>query len=405
MQEFTEEHSKLLLNKEWLVATNDSTPYLFKFTATVDLTVLILVTDTRSVWTEVLNSKQFGRRWRACNPDNLPEISRDDAEEEWRVATQQLLARAHSLGGLPELSFDIVESNYADLAIELEGEAFKWRWETCLQGGRFSTDIISKHLVLPLISLAHLAFTSTSAVGESTGSDLEKTVDKVGRTARRSVDTHVQNTLSRPRVATALRRITALFNSAPEPLPSILLDADTPDLQLPPQALEAARGPSPTREIQRPVKSPSPMIELEPTTTLAASSPGPEPAANEPATNADSGSATESDSDSEAPAPAPAAVAAKGKGRAPTASPARQSPVLASSPAPSKASRSKKPVSSDSDSSPIRPPAKKAKPQAVSSSDEDSEAERKKRLAKAKSGSGGAARGTKQPIKRGGRRF
>lgn len=37
-------------------------------------------------------------------------------------------------------------------------------------------------------------------------------VDKVGRTARRTVDTHIKNAISKPRVATTLRRMTAMFN-------------------------------------------------------------------------------------------------------------------------------------------------------------------------------------------------
>ncbi|KAJ7052612.1 hypothetical protein C8F01DRAFT_1212469 [Mycena amicta] len=396
--EFSEEHGNLLVTKEWLVATHNSTPYLFKFSTTVDLACFILITDTKSVWTEVLDSKQFARRWRACNPDNSPEFSRDADEDDWRVATQELLAKAHTLGGLAELSFDCVESKYADLAIELEGEAFKWRWETCLQAGRFSAEVISRHLVLPLISMTHTAFASISAVGELTESDLEKAVDKVGRTARRSVDTHVKNALGKPRVATALRRMTALFNSIAE-LPPILLATETPDLQVLIKVSQATRAPSPPlaqhRTSHQLVKSPV----IEPTTPPAA-------AADIPA-NAGSGSETESDPDIEAPA----AAAAKGKARArssdssPPANVERQSPApraLSSSPIPSKPLSRPKPGSSDSDSSPVRA-VKKVKPP-MSSSEEDSEAERKKRLAKVKSG-GGAARGTRQPIKRGGRRF
>lgn len=138
----------------------------------------------------VLNSKQFARRWRACNPQSAVDFAQDEDEEEWRIFNLELLAKAHTLGGVTELSFDCVESNYAvstpvgwkgfnihvvilqDLAIEVECEAFKWRWETCLQGGRFSAEVISRHLVLPLISLNHLAF--SSAVGESSETDLEK---------------------------------------------------------------------------------------------------------------------------------------------------------------------------------------------------------------------------------------
>ena len=55
-------------------------------------------------------------------------------------------------------------------------------------------------------------------VGESTRSKkfndrfLIKAVDKIGRTARRTIDTHIKNVLSKPRVATTMRRMTAMFN-------------------------------------------------------------------------------------------------------------------------------------------------------------------------------------------------
>ena len=39
-----------------------------------------------------------------------------------------------------------------------------------------------------------------------------KAVDKVGRAARRTIDTHIKNVFSKPRIATAMRRMTALFN-------------------------------------------------------------------------------------------------------------------------------------------------------------------------------------------------
>ncbi|KAJ7727292.1 hypothetical protein DFH07DRAFT_851885 [Mycena maculata] len=402
MEQFSEEHGKLLLSKEWLVKNNNSTPYLFKcHFSTVDLSCFIMVTDTKTAWTEVLNSKQFARRWRACNPDSAVDFSREEDEEEWRIYNLELLAKAHTLGGMNELSFDCVDSNYADLALELECEAFKWRWETCLQGSRFSAEMISRHLVLPLISLSHLAF--SSAVGESSETDLEKAVDKVGRTARRSVDTHVKNAMAKPRVATSLRRITAMFNFIPD-LPAILASAETPELQA--QVVQAnARGlsliPSPVPFKRRsstpdPIPTtPPPPKPLPPRETIP-SQKIPDPA----------DSATE-DSENEAPL----VGAAKGKGRAlssAASSPANadpQSPAFRapSSPIPSKPLSRAKAPSSDSDSSPLRP-VKKAKP-SLSSSDDDSEAERKRRLAKATSGAGGAKRGTRQPIKRGGKRF
>lgn len=61
----------------------------------------------------MLNSKQFARRWRACNPDNAGDLAREDDEEEWRINNLELLAKAHTIGGIADLGFDVVESNYA----------------------------------------------------------------------------------------------------------------------------------------------------------------------------------------------------------------------------------------------------------------------------------------------------
>ncbi|KAJ6505942.1 hypothetical protein DFH09DRAFT_284337 [Mycena vulgaris] len=422
MDQFSEEHSKLLLSKEWLAKNNDSTPFLFKcYFSTVDLSCFILLTDTKTVWTEgepgnpcgyahtrqlmhptsVLNSKQFARRWRACNPDSAVDFAQEEDEEEWRILNLELLAKSHTLGGITELSFDCVESNYADLAIELECEAFKWRWETCLQGSRFSAEMISRHLVLPLISLNHLAF--SYAVGESSDTDLEKAVDKLGRTARRSVDTHVKNAMAKPRLATALRRITAMFHFIPD-LPPILASVEKPELQA--QVVQAKpREPSPIPSSVPFKRRSIPPDPIPPTPPVRSKiSPPPIRSPTNPVT---ADSATESESEREAPP-----VLSKGKGRAPSSAaspPAKlepQSPAprpLASSPIPSKPLSRAKAPSSDSDSSPARP-VKKVKPP-LSSSDEDSEAERKRRLAKVTSGAGGAKRGTRQPIKRGGKRF
>ena len=56
----------------------------------------------------------------------------------------------------------------------MENESFKWRWETCFLGHRRSAEIISKHLILPLISLNHLAFSSADVVAELPDGDIEK---------------------------------------------------------------------------------------------------------------------------------------------------------------------------------------------------------------------------------------
>ncbi|THH06544.1 hypothetical protein EW146_g9583 [Bondarzewia mesenterica] len=257
MEYFSEEHSKLLLSKEWLVKVDNekSVPYLMKFYASpADLSCSIMITDTKIVWAEVLSSKQVSRRWHNCNesPTSAYSIYDAEQEQEWTEKIIVLLSDAHTLGGINELSFGVVESRYSDFAFELHSDEVKWRWETFLLGPTVSAEILSKHLILPLISTVHLAFTSADSVGELSESNLEKAVDKVGRTARRTLDTHLRNAIGRPRVATTLRRISALFDFSAS-LPAVLSDVENPDLKAPSPPLGLRLPISPAR---RPSETP-----------------------------------------------------------------------------------------------------------------------------------------------------
>ncbi|KAF9223867.1 hypothetical protein BS17DRAFT_802339 [Gyrodon lividus] len=405
MDEFNEEHSKSLLSKEWLVKVNaqTSSPYLIKFSSSsVDLTCCIMVTDTKSTWTEVLSSKQFARRWRECNKLISSPSLDDDEEEAWRTRHLDLLSRAHTLGGMQELSFEVVESKFGDFAFELECDAFKWRWETIFVGHKISADILSKHLIMPLISVSHLAFSSSDVVGDLTTSDLEKAVDKVARTARRTVDTHVKNALSKPRLATTIRRTTAIFNFISDP-PMIKTEADDPCLHAP-QELASKINTSPERLKSTRTSTPGPnnhrCVPGCSKNRSVALSWGPSPVMQA----ADPGSATESDM--EGPSTHPAKAAAAGSSADQQADTHMRSPTPSRKASPvSGGARSRsltKTAPSDTDSSPVRP-VKKPKARALST-DDDSEEERKKLAAQIKKGTA-PMRWTRQPIKRGGKRF
>ncbi|KAG0705679.1 hypothetical protein DFH29DRAFT_1029847 [Suillus ampliporus] len=391
MESFTEDHSKLLFSKEWLVKVDSqsSTPYLFKFTySSVDLTACILVTDTKTAWAEVLTSNQFARRWRACNKLSISLLPDPDEEESWRDRHLALLGTAHTLGGFQELTFDVAKPTLGDLALELECSHWKWKWEPTFLGPKLSAEILSKHLIMPLISVNHLAFSSSDVLGDLTPGELEKATDKVGRTARRTADTHLRNALSKPRVSTTLRRMTAMFNFLPE-LPAIITDAGTPDLRVP-----AAEIPSP--------KITARDSEHKPNDYDMESPREPTP----PAMPQQEDSATESEDEVTAPkqrsllvSPTPSRHL-RDSGQPPSASLSKDA-----TPAQPSLSRSRshaKAPASDSDSSPVRP-TKKPKPPEDSNED-DSEEERRQRAAAIKSGAA-AKRGTRQPLKRGGKRF
>jgi len=250
---------------------------------------------------------------------------------------------------------------------------------------------------------------------------LVKAVDKVGRTARRSVDTHIKNTLSKPRIATALRRMTAMFNFVPD-LPGISTVANTPDLTVEPVKSRTKASTfnikSPTSPMQTRSPSPAahkgdpehPKMDVD---SFVDETPTTAPEQPEAA-----GSATESEDDVPLP---PQAKTSHEKPTSPTKPPSSRalSSTPAESPRPSRqvsAPRSPSPApkskgktkvadsATESDESSKVPPKKTVKKKKVVSSDDGDDSDD---VAVPKKPSGGAAvrRGARQPIKRGGKRF
>ncbi|KAI9061018.1 hypothetical protein FKP32DRAFT_1687256 [Trametes sanguinea] len=409
MEYLSEENSNLLLAKEWLVkADNDtSAPYLLKFySSTIDLKCFILVTDTRNVWGEVLSNHQIARRWRDCNQQQTPDSLTADEEDEWRVKCLEFLSAVHTVGGVADLAFELVKSTYSDLALELRSDTFRWRWETFNVGPKLSSSILSKHLIMPLISMTHLSFFSTEPVGSLSEADLEKSVDRVGRIARRTADTHVKNTLSKPIVATTLRRMGAVFNFVPEP-PRIVADAPVPDLKPPSPPAPSRAAPEPP--LRRPA---SPSLALR---DFLAEEEGNQPKATagrtppKPPVDEDSVSEEEPSELDEPPPPNHLGKEAEKnriqRARADNNNPAGSAPsnrAAPDQPAHSTSREGSKRASPDSSSPPPLPRKKKRASSAGSSSDKDSDDEDRNRTAQARSN---VRRGVKQPIKRGGKRF
>ena len=80
----------------------------------------------------VLSNKQFARRWRGCNNRTDSPPLDEDEEEAWRTRSLELLSSAHTLGGMLDLSFEVVESNLGVLSSLSSWQAYRL---TCgLQG-------------------------------------------------------------------------------------------------------------------------------------------------------------------------------------------------------------------------------------------------------------------------------
>ncbi|KIP05010.1 hypothetical protein PHLGIDRAFT_129130 [Phlebiopsis gigantea 11061_1 CR5-6] len=412
MEYITEEHQSLLLNKEWLVKNDSvkSVPYLLKFHAsTAKQTCCVMITDTKQVWGEVLSSKHISRRWKDCNPQSSPNPAHsDEVEDEWRLEILDLVSAAHTLGGSIDLSFEVIESRNADLAIELGSDDFKWRWEMYSLGPKVSADVLSQHLIMPLISVTHLAFSSSDPVSELSSSDLEQAVDKVARTARRSVDTHVKHAMTKPRVATSLSRMSAILNFVPDS-PTVSTEVSTPEFKLPsanqPVAVSESRHiPAADRSRATQDGNVAALPDNEPSVNAPSHTPKPA-SVPPPRQEDDDDSVTEAETDEEQEAPQRSAIVESASCRSSppvvsasgTANRPRQT-----SPKPAHKKAAPTAVDESSDSSPVRHK-KKARRVESSSDSEDSEAERRRRLAARANAT--SSRGTKQPIKRGVRRF
>jgi len=141
----------------------------------------------------VLSAPQFARRWRKLHPNSGDPYPSKDDEAEWVAVRMKALCSVHTPQCISEAEFEVTESHLSvspdmshfhnirvlihglqDFSFELEYEKVKWKWETNFLGYRRSSHLISAHLIAPLISLTHLAFTNPGSINEQSDEDLEK---------------------------------------------------------------------------------------------------------------------------------------------------------------------------------------------------------------------------------------
>ncbi|EIN03738.1 hypothetical protein PUNSTDRAFT_128654 [Punctularia strigosozonata HHB-11173 SS5] len=327
----------------------------------------------------------------------------------WRTTALLALSQLHSSGSLADATFEIIASTYSvrvasqetrevplkwenwqDLAFILEGP-FRWRWETYQLGPKSSADILSKHLIMPLISVTHLAFASADPVSELSEADLQGAIDKTARTARRTgIDTHVKHAMSKPGMASAISRITALMNGSQSP-PNITLDPELPQINVPsmphvPKSVPKQREASPDVEmIGEPVPDSSRHTPEVQHRDIRKDSP---PAAVQ--------SETESE-DEESPVRPVDPMEDVRDGPTPAIQPAD---VHREESGPNT-------QHSDADSDSVRPPSRPhKKPRSVTSSSDEEDAGGTRRGGTAQRASAtGVRRGARQPLRRGAKRF
>ncbi|KDQ07092.1 hypothetical protein BOTBODRAFT_39075 [Botryobasidium botryosum FD-172 SS1] len=217
-----------LLEQPWLVQTDvlSSISYLLKFYVSFeDLSCSLLITDGQSVWSETLSGNRLASRARACNStgfavgssqsqldqSHLENPHADEDEERlWLHKVLQKLAALYvEQSTFENIDFAMNESFNADWEVETSSSDISWRWDVVARPPKQSVDIISKHLILPLISLTGLAFSSPDPL-----STLDITSESIKEKGNPLV-----SCFSSPRAVTAVRRVTQMIKYSNEPEP------------------------------------------------------------------------------------------------------------------------------------------------------------------------------------------
>lgn len=96
------------------------------------------------------------------------------ASAELKIPPSKLLYHEGLSVMLPNLFYVLTSYGPQDLTFELKSGNFNWRWETYNQGPKISANVISRQLVIPLINLNHLAFSTAESLSELSEDKLEK---------------------------------------------------------------------------------------------------------------------------------------------------------------------------------------------------------------------------------------
>jgi len=224
------DHSRELLEQPWLVQTDvlSSTSYLLKFYVSFeDMSCSLLMTDGQSVWSESLSGNQLTSRARACNSTGFaigssqsqldqshlenPYVNEDEGRLWLLKVLKKLAALYASQSAFEEIEFSVNDSFNADWEVETSSSDISWRWDIIAQQPKQSVDIISKYLILPLISLTGLAFSGPTPLSTLLDNEPDSFKDTGDPLA---------NCFSSPRAVTAVRRVAQIlkFSKDPEPI-------------------------------------------------------------------------------------------------------------------------------------------------------------------------------------------
>ncbi|KAG9105826.1 hypothetical protein FRC07_009092, partial [Ceratobasidium sp. 392] len=220
--EISDAQIKRLLRVPWLPFADKETKtnYLLKFFASPeDVACWVLITDTRRVWAEVLQGRHISRRADQLDPPTTDLTWKRTEKQERRFRRNWLesLHAAHCLSKLDEVEIEVgVGTEYADLSIKITTPNITWCWNGFALGLSKSAEIVSEHLVKPLMTVTSVALGAQEAPRDMSAEDVQKCMDKTGKTARAAQHTHIKALFMKPFVACGVPRVTGIMDNSDE---------------------------------------------------------------------------------------------------------------------------------------------------------------------------------------------
>ncbi|QRV77098.1 hypothetical protein RhiJN_05113 [Ceratobasidium sp. AG-Ba] len=223
MPEFTQASANKLAGIPWSLKTTTSpdssgreTCYFFKFISDMaENTCCFMITDTISVWAEVLDSKHTSHRARHAHSARgsskrgfaLPYHDVDE-ESDWRRGVVRTLGEVHENAMDGGVEFEVKNSEVADLSVYLSDTLrdFHWRWDV-MSVGRIAAPILSRQLFMPMVTLATVMSNLSQSIEDASEASLKTIAERKASTAKVMPAHHLRGFLSRPAVQTTLKYI------------------------------------------------------------------------------------------------------------------------------------------------------------------------------------------------------
>ncbi|QRV98105.1 Cellulase (glycosyl hydrolase family 5 protein) [Ceratobasidium sp. AG-Ba] len=162
-----------------------------------------------------LKGRHISRRADQLQPAEQPRSERQ--ERRFRRLWLDSLHLAHHLTKVEDFEVEVEEGGLqSDLSVKIITPDLTWCWHGFALRPSHAADVLSAHLVRPMMTVMSVALAASEAPRDMEPEDIEKQIDKTGKTARATQHTHIRALFVKPFVACGLTRITQILASAYE---------------------------------------------------------------------------------------------------------------------------------------------------------------------------------------------